>query len=692
MTVSPLKSRFDNLAEKFPKKEFDTLHETMTFSEYYDLVHKNPALARTSHQRIYDMILVKGTETIKRCNKTVTIYKFFNDSQFPIFGLENTLEELVRVFRSAAGFYGTEKRIILLHGPVGSSKSTICRLIKKELEASSKTDAGALYSFSWKDLPPDLESESCINCPMHEDPLNLIPKFMRADLEKELNEIHQEQYRARFPGETPYPIRIRGELDPQCRFFMEHLLKQEKGDLKAVLDKYIEVRRICFSEADRCGIGTFQPKDEKNQDSTELTGDINFRKLGELGKDSDPRAFSFDGEFNIANRGVIEFIEVLKLDKAFLYDLLGAAQEQQIKPKKFAQTSIDLAIIGHTNNPEFQKLQADRTMEAIKDRTIKIDVPYLLEVSKELMVLLQDYGNGKVPQHIAPHTLEVAALWAVCTRLKDPQDKSCSLIEKAKLYDGKILPGWTEDRVKELRLTGGEGIEKGMSVRYTQNKISNALVNNKQYINPFIVLNEIQNGLDKTPLIDDKKDLEYYLTCITHVRNELNNILKKEVQEAISLDGNQMERLCQKYMNNVVAHIEGTKITDPYTNEEQDPDEPLMRAIEEKIDIPEPLADDFRRSLAGFAGGLAMKDKKFEWDSNPKLKKGLEKYMFEISKDTINIAKLNNGGQVVGHDQQEKIDTIRGRLIERFGYNEQSATDVMNYVSQLFARGDIAEE
>ena len=103
-----------------------------------------------------------------------------------------------------------------------------------------------------------------------------------------------------------------------------------------------------LSEQDRIGIGTFQPKDEKNQDSTELTGDINYRKIAEYGTEADPRAFNFDGELNIANRGLVEFIEVLKLDVAFLYDLLGASQEHKIKPKKFAQTDIDEVILGHS--------------------------------------------------------------------------------------------------------------------------------------------------------------------------------------------------------------------------------------------------------------------------------------------------------------------------------------------------------
>ena len=137
-----------------------------------------------------------------------------------------------------------------------------------------------------------------------------------------------------------------------------------------------------LSEKDRVGIGTFQPKDEKNQDSTELTGDINYRKIAEYGSDSDPRAFNFDGEFNIANRGIVEFVEVLKLDVAFLYDLLGASQEHKIKPKKFAQTDIDEVIIGHTNEAEYKKLLNNEFMEALRDRTIKIDIPYITKLQR----------------------------------------------------------------------------------------------------------------------------------------------------------------------------------------------------------------------------------------------------------------------------------------------------------------------
>ncbi len=152
---------------------------------------------------------------------------------------------------------------------------------------------------------------------------------------------------------------------------------------------------MILSEKDRIGIGTFQPKDEKNQDSTELTGDINYRKIAEYGSDSDPRAFNFDGEFNVANRGIVEFVEVLKLDVAFLYDLLGASQEHKVKPKKFAQTDIDEVILGHTNEPEYRRLQNNEFMEALRDRTVKIDVPYVTKLADEIKIYEKDYNKRK---------------------------------------------------------------------------------------------------------------------------------------------------------------------------------------------------------------------------------------------------------------------------------------------------------
>jgi len=461
-----------------------------------------------------------------------------------------------------------------------------------------------------------------------------------------------------------------------------------------VLEQHIRVVRKVHSESERCGIATFQPKDEKNQDSTELTGDINFRQIGSFGSDSDPRAFSFDGEFCAGNRGMIEFIEVLKLDTAFLYDLLGASQEQSIKPKKFAQVSIDEAIFGHTNDPEFQKLKSNQYMEAFRDRTTKIDVPYTLKWSEELKILEKDYGPSKVKQHIAPHTLEIAALFSVLTRLAEDKDGKISLTEKAELYDGRLLPGWTEDSVKEMKdKYPDEGMSGGVSVRYLQDKISNCLANNHEYVNMFMVLNELKDGLDNSSLFNNKEQVGKYISCVDLSLKKLTEILKSEVQKALVGDEDAIIRLCTNYIDNIMAYINRSKIKDPITGQDRKPDERLMRQIEEKIQIPETGAEDFRRQIAAFIGELSHKNKQFKWDSNPKLRKALEAKLFEDVKDTIKLSALSiTGSSVVDKNIQEKIDAIKTRLVKQYGYNDRSATDVLEFVGSIFSRGDTAED
>jgi len=319
------------------KNQTAHLHWSGSFNDYIALVKKNPKLTRNAFQRMYDMIVEAGTEDYEDFKKKVIRYKFFDDAhnngKDAVFGLDISLMKLVNVLKSAALGYGTEKRVILLHGPVGSAKSTICRMLKKGLEAYSRSETGALYTFEWTDEKGELDGlfgkgAKAFQSPMHEEPLLLFPEEMRQQICEEINRGQEGEYR----------IKIEGELCPPSRYVFRSLLERYSGDLMKVFS-HVRVKRMFLSEADRMGIGTFQPKDEKNQDSTELTGDINYRKIAEYGSDSDPRAFNFDGEFNVANRGMIEFVEVLKLDVAFLYDLLGASQEHRIKPKKIRSDS-----------------------------------------------------------------------------------------------------------------------------------------------------------------------------------------------------------------------------------------------------------------------------------------------------------------------------------------------------------------
>ncbi len=671
------KSIMTRIAELQDITAFRDLHWEGTFEEYLEIARQDPRVARTSYQRVYDMIISHGQETYTRNREQLIHYNFFDDpfenGKDAVFGIDRQLMDLVQIFRSAAHRYGTEKRVVLLHGPVGTAKSTIVRLLKKGLEHYSRTEDGRLYSYRWE--PEDGE---IMDCPMHEDPLHLIPNEFREVVLEELNKGRDGLER----------ITIEGDLCPACRFVFNEQLEKAGGDWVKVVNQ-VKVKRIILSEKDRIGIGTFQPKDEKNQDSTELTGDINYRKIAEYGSDSDPRAFNFDGELNIANRGLVEFIEILKLDVAFLYDLLTASQEHKIKPKKFAHTDIDEVILGHTNEAEYRRLLNNEYMEALRDRTIKIDIPYNIRYQDEVKIYQRDFSQKNVIGcHIAPHTLELAAFWAVLTRLEEPKRAGLSLVQKLRLYDGRSLPGFTEDTVIELQEEAANEGMFGISPRYIQDKISNALVRdtNRTCLNPFMILRELESGLRHHSLITSKEERKKYRDMLSLVRSEYDEIVKNEVQRAITADEDAIKRLSANYIDNVKAYTQKQKVRNEYTGQDEAPDERLMRSIEEKIEIPDSRKDDFRREIMNYIGALAIDGKQFSWDSNERLRRALELKLFEDQKDSIKLTSLVSN--VIDQETQEKIEVVKSRMIKNMGYCDVCATDVLNYVASIFARGD----
>ena len=665
-------------------EDFQELHWTGSFQDYVNIALADPRVARNAFQRLYDMILTHGTEEVLQHKERVVRYRFFSDplggGREAVYGLERPLQRLVNVLKAAACGYGAERRILLLHGPVGSAKSTIVRLLKRGLEAYSRSKEGALYTFQWKTGRPGGDGgDGWESCPMHEEPLRLVPPGSRKALLDAMNQAL----------DAPYRVDVGGDLCPSCRMNYRLALERSGGDWSRMVEQDVRIRRLVLSEKDRVGIGTFQPKDEKNQDSTELTGDINFRKIAEYGSDSDPRAFNFDGEFNIANRGIVEFIEVLKLDVAFLYDLLGASQEHSIKPKKFAQTDIDEVILGHTNEPEYRRLQSNELMEAFRDRTVKIDMPYNVELDDEVKIYKRDFSQELVrSKHIAPHSLEMAAMWAVLTRLQEPKKANLSILQKMKLYNGRMLPGYTEDTVRELREEAPAEAMTGISPRYVHDKISNALVSEEgpACINPFMVMNELETGLVHHSLIvsDDMK--KRYRELLALVKREYEDVIKNEVQRAISADEEAIARLCANYVDNIKAFTQNEKMKNRYTGQQEEPDERLMRSIEQKIDIPESRKDDFRREIMNYIGALAVEGRTFDYRTNERLQKALELKLFEDQKDSIKLTSIVSA--VVDRETQEKIDVVKGRLVKNHGYCDVCSTDVLNFVASIFARGD----
>jgi len=673
----PVPSLFEVVRQGCDRSRYQALHWEGSLQQYMEIVAEDPGVARNAWQRLLDMVESHGSEPSS--SRATRRWKLFDDpfghGRDAVYGLDEPLEVLVQTVRAGARGFGPERRVILLHGPVGSAKSTIARLLKRGLEEYSKTDAGAIYTFTW-----DVDGE-LVPSPMHQDPLLLVPHEARAELELRL---------ARAPrgsSKREYRLRIEGELDPVSRHFYRQLMKRYDGDWSQVVE-HVSVRRFVLSEKDRVGLGTFQPKDEKNQDSTELTGDINYRKIADYGSDSDPRAFNFDGEFNIANRGMLEFIEVLKLDVAFLYDLLGATQEHSIKPKKFAQTHIDEVIIGHTNEPEYRKLQSNELMEAFRDRTIKIDIPYNLCVTDEVQIYRRQFVRREMAgRSMAPHMLEIAALWATMTRLEDPTHPNLSLMQKARLYDGGDVQGFGPEHVREMRKAAEREGMLGISPRYVQDRIAATLVSDKPSVGPLDVLDQLEEGLVHHSLVSNEETRRRYVQLIGTAREEYEELIKREVRGAICSDDEELARLCGKYLDNIKAFITRGDVLDRQSGQPIcEADERLMRDVEERIDIPEARKQDFRHEMMNYITEAEREGRTFDYTQDKRLRRALEQKMFTDRQDTIQLTSAVS--TVVDPDTQEKIAVIRDRLMRQFGYDEVSADEVLQHVAGLFARGE----
>jgi serine protein kinase len=331
-------------------------------------------------------------------------------------------------------------------------------------------------------------------------------------------------------------------------------------------------------------------------------------------------------------------------------------------------------------------------MEALRDRTVKIDIPYITKWKDEVNIYKKDFNSQKMRGiSIAPHTIEMAAMWAILTRLEKPKKANLTRLQKLKLYNGKTLPNYTEDNVRELRKeTTNEGLS-GISPRYIQDKLSNAIVaaqqNNKGSVNPFMIMNELESGLKNHSLISNEDLKTDFKELLGVIKQEYEEIIKAEVQRAISADDNALARLCGNYIDNVKAFTQKEKVKNQFTGQDEEPDERLMRSIEEKIDIPDSRKEDFRREIMNYIGALALEGKKFNFKMNERLHKALELKLFEDQKDSIKLTSLVSS--VADKDTQEKIDIVKSRLIKDFGYDEISATDVLHYVASIFARGDV---
>ena len=559
-------------------------------------------------------------------------------------------------------------------------------MVRRYFEDYTATDAGRMYTFRWTDLgdvirDQDPEDDVVVS-PMNQDPLVLLPQEQRDGVLERLNE-HLD---------APYTIRNDQTLDPASEFYLDSLLAHYDDDLQAVLENHIEIIRLVASENKRQCVETFEPKDKKNQDETELTGDVNYSKLAIYGE-SDPRAFDYAGAFCNANRGLFSGEELLKLQREFLYDFLHASQEQTIKPKNNPRIDIDQVIVGRTNMPEYRDKKGDEKMEAFNDRTKRIDFPYVLEYEQEAEIYRKMLGNADVPDmHIEPHAMEMAGLFGVLTRVEEP-DGNVTLVQKAKAYNGEIDDGDDVD-VRKLREEAeevtdiAEGME-GVSARFIGDEIAEAIMDSthrgRDYLSPLSVFTHFERNLENHGSIPEE-NIERYLRYLELVREEYKERAIDDVRHALAYDLDEIQRQGEKYMDHVMAYIDDSTVEDELTGREQEPDETFLRSVEEKLDVPADRKDDFRQEVSNWVSRRAREGRRFDPQENDRLRRALERKLWEDKKHNINFSALVSANEL---DDEERNAWVEA-LVDR-GYSRDGAAEVLEFAGAEVAKSELEE-
>lgn len=615
-----------------------------TVRDFIPMVQANPKLAQLAHARVLDMIESAGVEYDKEDkNFQYPHYKFF---EHDLFGVDEPIRKLMKYLKAAASGSQVGRRILLMYGPTSSGKSQMATLLKQGLERWSMTEEGAIYALA--------------DSPMYENPLNAVPPALRK----------------KFREEYGIKVDTLARLSPPMQYKLEH---EYGGDWLS-----LPVQRIFISEGNRVGVGTFLPGDTKNQSITELVGSVDFSKLGEVGVESDPRAYKFDGELNVANRGIMEMIEMLKVDPKFLYVLLTLAQEKTIKTERFPLIYADEFIIAHTNETEYDRFLGDKKMEALHDRIIVCKFPYNLMLDEEekiYMKLVSEADFGDI--HIAPLTLKVASMFAVLSRLEQSKNQDLGILKKMQLYNGQDVEGFLKEDLKNIRAeVEREGLD-GVSPRYIFNCIADCFTKGKmQSVTPIDVLRSIKDNFDASAKFS-KEDLERFDDILTIVLEEYTKMAKNEVQKAFFVNfDTEINNLLNNYIDNVGAYLEDSAVVDEF-GEHHEPDEHLMRSIEEKVRVSDAAKDSFRQEVYRKVIRRKAEEGDFDYKSHAKLKEALEQQLFEERSDVIRltVSSRNPDAQAL-----EKLNQVIKTLVDQYGYTADSANQLLRFVNSLMAR------
>ena len=630
---------------------FNEAHRAVRWSGRFDdfLAQVLPAhaalLGRSAHEYVWDMLRASGHEDAGgqfHCS-------LFDDE---LFGIDVAIGRVAAYFKAAAAGSEVGRRMLLLLGPPSGGKSTLVILLKRGLEAYSRSDDGALYGIA--------------GCPLHESPLHLVPQGMRSDFR------------------DSYGVELHGELCPHCHARLD---EQYQGDFLQM-----PVERIVLSEAGRCGIGTYAPHDPTTADLADLVGSVDLSKVAQYGDEGDPRAWSWSGAVYAASRGMLEMIEILKVKREFLYLLLTLTQEKNVKVSRFPLIYLDETIIAHTNLAEFRKFVQESENEALLDRMVIVQVPYTLDYREEARIYRKLILSAPAFRavHLDPHALHAAAVFAILSRLQDGDEKEAELVQRLRIHAGEDVEDLNQAEVRRLRererdRSSQDEALSGVSPRFVINALSHAIIAaERNSLSTMDVLLALKDSIENDARIEPRRKRKWIDYLVLTRKDFYNRWVKADVHKALFVSFEQeAQDLLDKYLDEVEAMLDNRQVRDPITGDERRPDERFLRAVEEKIHVSDSGKQSFRQEVVRKAMGAFKRGEPFGLASHAPLHDAVQHYLFEQRRDVLRLV----GSSTRPDDEvRAKVSAVEQRLVDDYGYDDHSAREAINYVTTLLAQ------
>ncbi|MCR4315364.1 MAG: hypothetical protein NUW37_03335 [Planctomycetes bacterium] len=732
--------RFDIKAVSEKTKKFYS--ETHWHGSMLDFLREkfpsNPRkYSRTSYQYLADMIEFFGKHTFEESGEKLTRYHLFDDpfsdGKSRIFGLDRTIARLMKYIKAAAREEGRE-RIYVLNGPVGTAKTSMIELISRGLEEYSKTEEGEILSFRWI-FPADFDKLGqsqvgfhaetreftdddiavSLKSQMRENPLLVIPREMRKEfLRGAFRDTEDPEEHAIIPTKI-----LEGQLNYNDQQILDYLLEKFDGDFEEVC-KFIRVERFTISATLGVGIAKVLPEGNIEAQAPMIAMDDNWRAITNLMRSLNLVRFS--GHYVSSNRGILHYSDIFKRPIITLHHLLSAVEEHMVCFGEI-QTSVDTIIIGTTNIAEYIEVRRAPISKALRSRTRKIDVPYLLNFTDEQQI----YERGLLPAmarvHIAPHTTELAALWAVLTRLmKSRMDDSGDLeqdarkliagltpLDKAMIYADRHAEHFSEaDRLlldrKVRKLLRNEFQDEGtggVPTRILQNILADLCEDEfSRCVMPFDVFKLVDRVLESGPetydflAVTPDEGYHDFVSFLKLIRGRYDDILTREIQDAVlDVTTEEIDDKIKRYFQHVNAFNQNEKVRNQQTGKSEDPDEKVMRVVEDAMGVLQDLQarKDFRfRLISRALRHASKKGEEFDYRKvYADLYSAMYRSLYREKRDRISWGNLHSEldeaeteEKLAGMDIDKKvrgvIDTLFANLKNQ-GYNFESARLVIMY-------------